>query len=250
MNSSPPRGMSVTNSTHHEPPGRAVRVLVRPAQCPPASLSRSWAAGWPRCPGELRLWRRSWQGIEETGRRRTGRLGLLRLSSDIFSSRKYSARSRARSAVILVASSELANKTIRGYRRRNPNHAQAHVTPTRSSWSRSQSDLWGFNVSEDRNNPLPHIALSTTAPKSVYGKTTPQGTHLASELGEHQVPGQTGMAVPRVAGCDFRRSRITRSVIAQKAAALRHDDRPMAGIVGMTRHKRVISCRASASWLR
>ena len=39
----------------------------------------------------------------------------------------------------------------------------------------------------DRHNPLPHITLSTTAPKSVYRKTSPMAAHLATELRERQV---------------------------------------------------------------
>jgi hypothetical protein len=41
----------------------------------------------------------------------------------------------------------------------------------------------GFQ-SEDRHDPLPHIALSTTALKSTYGNTASLSTHTATELRE------------------------------------------------------------------
>jgi hypothetical protein len=44
-------------------------------------------------------------------------------------------------------------------------------------------------VSEDRHNPLPHIALSTTALKSAYRNTTSLSTHTATELRELLIPG-------------------------------------------------------------
>src|SRR5262249_12078058 len=42
VNSSPSRGASVTDSTHHEPPDLPARTLVRSAQRLPARLPRSW----------------------------------------------------------------------------------------------------------------------------------------------------------------------------------------------------------------
>ena len=42
---------------------------------------------------------------------------------------------------------------------------------------------------EDRHNPLPHIALSTTAPKSAYRNTTSLSTHTTTELRELLIPG-------------------------------------------------------------
>ena len=41
----------------------------------------------------------------------------------------------------------------------------------------------GFQA-EDRHDPLPHIALLTTAPKSAYRNTTSLSTHTATELRE------------------------------------------------------------------
>jgi hypothetical protein len=41
----------------------------------------------------------------------------------------------------------------------------------------------GFQA-EDRHDPLPHIAPSTVALKSVYGKTALPATHLATDLRE------------------------------------------------------------------
>ena len=46
----------------------------------------------------------------------------------------------------------------------------------------------GFQA-EDRHNPLPHIALSTTALKSAYSNTALLSTHSATELGEHLISG-------------------------------------------------------------
>ena len=44
-------------------------------------------------------------------------------------------------------------------------------------------------VSEDRHNPLPHIALLTTALKSAYKNTTSLSTRTATELRELLIPG-------------------------------------------------------------
>ena len=43
-------------------------------------------------------------------------------------------------------------------------------------------------VSEDRHNPLPHIALSTTALKSAYKNTAFLSTRTAAELRELLIP--------------------------------------------------------------
>ncbi len=47
----------------------------------------------------------------------------------------------------------------------------------------SHSQMEGFQ-GEDRHDPLPHIALSTTALKSVYRNTASLSTHTATELRE------------------------------------------------------------------
>jgi len=49
--------------------------------------------------------------------------------------------------------------------------------------SESHSQMEGFQA-KDRHNPLPHIALSTTALKSAYRNTAFQSTHTAAELRE------------------------------------------------------------------
>ena len=46
----------------------------------------------------------------------------------------------------------------------------------------------GFQA-EDRHNPLPHIALSTTALKSAYRNTASLSTRTATELRELLIPG-------------------------------------------------------------
>jgi hypothetical protein len=46
----------------------------------------------------------------------------------------------------------------------------------------------GFQA-EDRHNPLPHIALSTTALKSAYKKTTFLSTRTATELRKRLIAG-------------------------------------------------------------
>ena len=46
----------------------------------------------------------------------------------------------------------------------------------------------GFQA-EDRHNPLPHIALSTTALKLAYRNTASLPTHTATELRELLIPG-------------------------------------------------------------
>ena len=51
-------------------------------------------------------------------------------------------------------------------------------------------------VSEDRHNPLPHIALSTTALKSAYEITTSMSRCNSSELRELLILGRAGMAAP------------------------------------------------------
>lgn len=40
---------------------------------------------------------------------------------------------------------------------------------------------------EDRHRPLPHLALSATAPKFVYGETPLLATYLVAELREPQM---------------------------------------------------------------
>ena len=46
----------------------------------------------------------------------------------------------------------------------------------------------GFQA-EDRHNPLPHIALSTTAPKSAYRNTASLPTRMATELRKLPISG-------------------------------------------------------------
>jgi len=46
----------------------------------------------------------------------------------------------------------------------------------------------GTPQAEDRHDPLPHIALSTTALKSTYRNTASLSTHTADELREHLIP--------------------------------------------------------------
>jgi hypothetical protein len=46
----------------------------------------------------------------------------------------------------------------------------------------------GFRA-EDRHNPLPHIALSSTALKSAYRNTASLSTHTATELREFLIQG-------------------------------------------------------------
>jgi hypothetical protein len=61
--------------------------------------------------------------------------------------------------------------------------------------SRSQMEE---SQAEDRHNPLPHIALSTTAPKSAYKNTASLSARTATELQELHDPGRPGMVVPRL----------------------------------------------------
>ena len=52
----------------------------------------------------------------------------------------------------------------------------------------SHSQMEGFQA-EDRHNPLPHIALSTTALKSAYSNTALPSTYTDAELRELLIPG-------------------------------------------------------------
>ena len=54
--------------------------------------------------------------------------------------------------------------------------------------SESRSQMEGFQA-EDRHNPLPHIALLTTALKSAYRNTAFLSTRTAAELRELLIPG-------------------------------------------------------------
>ena len=63
--------------------------------------------------------------------------------------------------------------------------AWARVMPR---YVRKRPGMYKFRV-RDRHNPLPHIALSTTAPKSEYRKTASMATDLATELRELQTHG-------------------------------------------------------------
>jgi hypothetical protein len=49
---------------------------------------------------------------------------------------------------------------------------------------------------EDRHNPLPHIALSTTALKSAYKNTAFLSTRTSAELRELLIPGSRNDGAP------------------------------------------------------
>ncbi len=59
---------------------------------------------------------------------------------------------------------------------------------TRTHGGESRSQMEGFQ-GEDRHNPLPHIALLTTAPKSVYKNTAFLSTRTTAELRKLLDPG-------------------------------------------------------------
>jgi hypothetical protein len=63
----------------------------------------------------------------------------------------------------------------------------------------SHSQTEGFQA-EDRHNPLPHIPLLTTAPKSAYRNTASLSTRTADEQQELLIPaaGNSGLL-----GCSF-----------------------------------------------
>jgi hypothetical protein len=52
---------------------------------------------------------------------------------------------------------------------------------------------------EDRHNPLPHIALSTTALKSAYSNTAFPSTHSPDELRKLLIAGRPGIVVSATA---------------------------------------------------
>ncbi len=108
---------------------------------------------------------------------------------------------------------------------------------------------WGFDVSEGRHNPLPHIALSTTAPKSVYGETPPLATHLAAELRELQAPGRPEWTCPVLPDSLSGAAGLREMCYCAKGSCRprRGDRRITCGAASMTRYKRVISRRASGS---
>jgi hypothetical protein len=75
-------------------------------------------------------------------------------------------------------------------------------------------------VSEDRHNPLPHITLLTTAPKSLYEKMALLATDPIPELGELQIPGGPEWKPPRVTLMRFpAQPDYAKCVIAEKTAA-------------------------------
>ncbi len=60
--------------------------------------------------------------------------------------------------------------------------------------SESHSQMEGFQA-EDRHNPLPHIALLTTALKSAYRNAVFSSTRTVAELLKLLIPGRPGMIV-------------------------------------------------------
>ncbi len=73
-------------------------------------------------------------------------------------------------------------------------------------------------MSEDRHNPLPHIALSAIALKSVYEKAASLATHLATELRELQAPGGREWQCSVPPWPASRRGGISRSVLSRKGS--------------------------------
>ena len=73
----------------------------------------------------------------------------------------------------------------------------------------------GFQA-EDRHNPLPHIALSTTALNSAYRKMASMATYLATELRELQALGGVEWQRRGPSKCAFWFGQIARSVLSRK----------------------------------
>jgi hypothetical protein len=68
------------------------------------------------------------------------------------------------------------------------NDLGSHIPVTSASAGGSHSQMEGFQA-WDRHNPLPHIALSTTALKLAYSNTALPSTHTDAELRELLIPG-------------------------------------------------------------
>ncbi len=74
---------------------------------------------------------------------------------------------------------------------------------------------------EDRHNPLPHIALSTTALKSAYRNTASLSNHSATELQELQDRSGLEWQRPVLLRLASARGGIARSVLSGKGASCR-----------------------------
>jgi hypothetical protein len=72
-------------------------------------------------------------------------------------------------------------------------------------WSESHSQMEGSQA-EDRHNPLPHITVSTTAPKSAYKNTTSLSIHTATELRKLLEPRRAGSRALAAASSPVRRT--------------------------------------------
>jgi hypothetical protein len=77
----------------------------------------------------------------------------------------------------------------------------------------------GFQA-EDRHNPLPHIALSTTALKSAYRNRASLSTHTATELREPQAPCRREWQRPVPSELAFMRGGLREVCYRVKAAAV------------------------------
>ena len=77
----------------------------------------------------------------------------------------------------------------------------------------------GFQA-EDRHNPLPHIALSTTALKSAYRNTAFLSTRTATELRELLIPGGREWWSPGLLFFVCGRGGIARSVLSRKGSCI------------------------------
>src|SRR5271169_6064913 len=91
-------------------------------------------------------------------------------------------------------------------------------------------------MSADRHNPLPHIALSTTALKSAYRNTTSLSTGTTAELRKVLIPGRPPMMVPGLLFFARERGGIAQSVLSRKGSCI--PGRMIAGLRGSGRPER------------
>jgi hypothetical protein len=80
--------------------------------------------------------------------------------------------------------------------------------------------LMGF-MSADRHNPLPHIALSTTAPKSAYKNNVFLSTCTSTKLLELLIPGRPVMAPPDCSSSSRDEAELREVCYRARAAASR-----------------------------
>jgi hypothetical protein len=99
-----------------------------------------------------------------------------------------------------------------------PGAGQMSLSPAHTP-GESHSQIEGFQA-EDRHNPLPHIALSTTALKSAYRNTASLSTRTAAELRKLLIPGGPEWWAPGCSSSSSDVAGLRESVLSRKGSCI------------------------------